>query len=150
MVVVRNTQLEQDEDDKWIGMGNKELLDLFKKHNPVKARHAYGPQGHRGISILIFADSPTGYCSAQRLETQFIEARRGKDNWDASGKLLFQPGGDRILYGYMATADDLEMFNKHSKEKDGAISNSSSNSFQNWPEMSCTIPMHEWVPVYWD
>ncbi|CAM6125233.1 unnamed protein product [Calypogeia fissa] len=117
MVVVRNTQLEQDEDDKWIGMGNKELLDLFKTHNPVKARHAYGPQGHRGISILIFADSPTGYYSAQRLETQFIEARRGKDNWDASGKLLFQPGGDRILYGYMATADDLEMFNKHSKGK---------------------------------
>lgn len=96
-------------------MGNKELLDLFKKHNPVKARHAYGPQGHRGISILIFAESPTGYYNAQRLETQFMEARRGKDNWDAAGKLLFQPGGDRILYGYMATADDLETFNRHSK-----------------------------------
>ncbi|CAM6092078.1 unnamed protein product [Calypogeia fissa] len=117
MVVIRNTQLEQDEDDKWIGMGNKELLDLFKKHNPVKARHAYGPQGHRGISVLIFAESPTGYYNAQRLETQFVEARRGKDNWNAAGKLLFQPGGDRILYGYMATAEDLETFNKHSKGK---------------------------------
>lgn len=96
-------------------MGNKELLDLFKKDNPVKARHAYGPQGHRGISILTFADSPTGYYNAQRLEMQFIEARRGRETWDAPAKLLFQPGGDRILYGYLATAEDLEIFNKHSK-----------------------------------
>ncbi|BBM98699.1 hypothetical protein MPTK1_1g15560 [Marchantia polymorpha subsp. ruderalis] len=117
MVVIRNTQLEQDEVDKWIGMGNKELLDLFKKHNPVKARHAYGPQGHRGISILIFPESPTGYYDSQRLDKHFRDALRGRDHWYSQGKVLFQPGGDRILYGYMATAEDLDVFNKHSKGK---------------------------------
>jgi hypothetical protein len=100
---------------QWMGMGNEELLEIFKDLNPVKARHAYGPQGHRGISMLIFAESPTGYYNAQRLETQFNEDRRGKSNWEAAGKLLFQPGGDRILYGYLATPDEIEIFNKHSK-----------------------------------
>lgn len=99
-------------------MGNKELLDLFKKHNPVKARHAYGPQGHRGISILIFPESPTGYYDSQRLDKHFRDALRGRDHWYSQGKVLFQPGGDRILYGYMATAEDLDVFNKHSKGND--------------------------------
>ncbi|KAL3700438.1 hypothetical protein R1sor_018460 [Riccia sorocarpa] len=117
MVVIRNTQLEQDESEKWLGMGNKELLDLFKTHNPVKARHSYGPQGHRGISILIFSESPTGYYDAQRLDKHFKDVRRGRDNWNTYGKPVFQPGGDRILYGYIATPDDLEVFNKHSRGK---------------------------------
>ncbi|KAL2651322.1 hypothetical protein R1flu_019450 [Riccia fluitans] len=117
MVVIRNTELEQDESEKWIGMGNKELLDMFKTHNPVKARHAYGPQGHRGISILIFSESPTGYFDAERLDKHFKNVRRGRDNWNSQGKPVFQSGGNRILYGYMATSGDLEFFNKHSRGK---------------------------------
>ncbi|KAK4786163.1 hypothetical protein SAY86_002852 [Trapa natans] len=54
MVIIMNTRLEQDENEKWIGMGNAELLDYFNSYKPVKARHSYGPQGHRGTSILIF------------------------------------------------------------------------------------------------
>lgn len=95
-------------------MGNKELLDMFQEYNPLKARHAYGPQGHRGMSLVIFADSPAGYYSAERLVKNFKDALKGKQQWDQPSKSIFHPGGDRILYGYMATAEDLEIFNKHS------------------------------------
>lgn len=117
MVVIQNTQLELDEHDKWIGMGNKELLDLFKDYNVIKARHAYGPQGHRGMSVVIFADSPTGYMNAEHLVNHFKDSRRGREHWDHPGKLKFHPGGDRILYGYMATAEDMDIFNRHSSGK---------------------------------
>lgn len=117
MVVIQNTQLEIDDQDKWIGMGNKELLDMFQEYNPLKARHAYGPQGHRGMSLVIFADSPAGYYSAERLVKNFKDALKGKQQWDQPSKSIFHPGGDRILYGYMATAEDLEIFNKHSSGK---------------------------------
>lgn len=117
MVVVQNTQLELDEQDKWIGMGNPELLDHFKEYNPLKARHAYGPQGHRGMSIVLFADSPAGYYDAQRLDRAFREARRSRDDWYRQSKAIFEPGGQRILYGYMATKEDIELFNRHGRGK---------------------------------
>ena len=49
-----NTRLEQDENDKWIGMGNQELLEYFSSYAAVKARHLYGPLEHYGTSVLIF------------------------------------------------------------------------------------------------
>lgn len=73
-------------------MGNNELLDTFKEYNPWKARHAYGPQGHRGMSMLIFPESPGGYHDAQRLHKHFTDARRSRDTWDKPGKLLYLPG----------------------------------------------------------
>ncbi|KAH6559492.1 hypothetical protein KP509_1Z005500 [Ceratopteris richardii] len=117
MVVIQNTQLTRDEQDKWIGMGNKELLDMFSEHGPIRARHAYGPQGHRGMSLLIFAESPAGYWHAERLARAFVDACKGREHWDSPGKRIFQPGGDRILYGYMASAEDMDIFNKHSTGK---------------------------------
>eukprot|EP00249_Psilotum_nudum_P015611 c25425_g1_i1 orf=403-3063(-) len=114
MVMIQNTKLELDDQDKWIGMGNRELLDLFKDYNVMKARHSYGPQGHRGMSVVIFNDSPTGYMDAQRLDKHFKDARRGRENWEHPGKVLLYPGGNRILYGYMVTEEDIQNFNKHS------------------------------------
>lgn len=96
-------------------MGNKELVDMFKDYNPLKPRHAYGPQGHRGMSLLIFPDSPIGYHDAVRLATHFANSRRGRDDWQRPGKILFKPGGERILYGYLAIKDDLDIFNRHSR-----------------------------------
>nr|XP_024375951.1 protein SUPPRESSOR OF GENE SILENCING 3 homolog isoform X3 [Physcomitrium patens]PNR54016.1 hypothetical protein PHYPA_007692 [Physcomitrium patens] len=117
ILVIQNTQLEQDDEGKWIGMGNKELVDMFKDYNPLKPRHAYGPQGHRGMSLLIFPDSPIGYHDAVRLATHFANSRRGRDDWQRPGKILFKPGGERILYGYLAIKDDLDIFNRHSRGK---------------------------------
>ncbi|XP_058210721.1 protein SUPPRESSOR OF GENE SILENCING 3-like [Rhododendron vialii] len=112
MVVIMNTWLEQDENDKWHGMGNQELLDSFSSYSPVKARHAYGPQGHRGMSVLIFENSAMGFLEAESLHNHFQEQGTDRDAWDRR-PVLFCPGGKRQLYGYMAEKQDLDVFNKH-------------------------------------
>ncbi|MED6192007.1 Protein SUPPRESSOR OF GENE SILENCING [Stylosanthes scabra] len=116
MVIIQNTQLEQDENEKWVGMGNQELLDYFRTYDAVKARHSYGPQGHRGTSVLIFEGSATGYLEADRLHRHFVDQGTDRDAWFGRRK-LFLPGGKRQLYGYMAVKEDLVFFNRHSQGK---------------------------------
>lgn len=95
-------------------MGNQELLDCFSSYTAVKARHAYGPQGHRGMSLLIFEASATGYMEAERLHKHFADEGTDRDAW-FHRRVLFLPGGKRQLYGYMALKEDLDYFNKHSQ-----------------------------------
>ncbi|KAL4590176.1 hypothetical protein LXL04_003100 [Taraxacum kok-saghyz] len=116
MVVIMNTQLEQDEHEKWLGMGNQELLDYFGSYAAVRARHSYGPKGHRGMSVLIFESSAVGYTEAERLSKHFEDQRADRDAWDHRPN-LFYPGGKRQLYGYLATKRDMEVFNQHSHGK---------------------------------
>ncbi|KAG5041358.1 hypothetical protein GLYMA_05G198500v4 [Glycine max] len=117
MVVIQNTRLEQDENDKWLGMGNQELLNYFSAYDAVKARHAYGPQGHRGLSVLIFEASAIGYLEAERLHKHFAEQGTDRDAWFSHHRRLFLPGGRRQLYGYMAIKEDLDFFNRHCQGK---------------------------------
>lgn len=116
MVIIQNTLLEQDDKEMWLGMGNKELLEYFKGYKAMKAKHAYGPKGHRGMSVLIFESSAMGYLEAERLHKHFVKEGRGKDDWDRC-HVQFQPGGKRVLYGHIATKEYIEIFNKHSKGK---------------------------------
>ncbi|KAF2319737.1 hypothetical protein GH714_018439 [Hevea brasiliensis] len=114
MVVIMNTRYEQEENGKWIGMGNQELLDHFKSYAALKARHSYGPQGHRGMSILIFDDTAAGYLEAARLHKHFKDQGRDRNAWD-SNRVSCCSGGKRQLYGYMALKKDLDIFNLHSQ-----------------------------------
>ncbi|KAG8646179.1 hypothetical protein MANES_10G131600v8 [Manihot esculenta] len=114
MVVIVNTRYEQEENGKWIGMGNQELLDHFKSYAALKARHSYGPQGHRGMSMLIFDDTAAGYLEAARLHKHFKEQGRDRDAWN-SNRVPFCSGGKRQLYGYMALKEDVDIFNLHSQ-----------------------------------
>ncbi|KAL2246489.1 protein SUPPRESSOR OF GENE SILENCING 3 [Sesamum indicum] len=116
MVVIMNTKHEKDENDKWIGMGNQELLDYFNAYSAVKARHSYGPQGHRGMSVLIFEASAVGYAEAERLSKHFEDTCRDRLAWERN-RVLFYPGGKRQLYGYMAEKQDMDNFNQHSQGK---------------------------------
>jgi len=93
-------------------MGNQELLDHFNSYAALKARHSYGPQGHRGMSVLIFESSAAGYLEASRLHKHFIDQGRGRDAWDGN-RVSFCTGGKRQLYGYMALKEDLDIFNQH-------------------------------------
>ncbi|PKU87690.1 Protein SUPPRESSOR OF GENE SILENCING 3 like [Dendrobium catenatum] len=115
MVVVMNTLLEKDEKDKWKGMGNQELLEYFNTYEAVKARHSYGPNGHRGMSVLIFESSALGYFEAERLHRQFRGEGRDRDAWEKR-PTLFYPGGKRQLYGFLASKEDLIIFNQHSHD----------------------------------
>ncbi|KAK4490498.1 hypothetical protein RD792_001178 [Penstemon davidsonii] len=117
MVIIMNTRLKKDEDnEKWIGMGNPELLDYFGSYTVVKARHSYGPQGHRGMSILIFEATAVGYVEAVRLSNEFENNFRDRLAW-ARNRVSFYPGGERQLYGFMAEKQDMDNFNQHSQGK---------------------------------
>ncbi|KAG2623448.1 hypothetical protein PVAP13_3KG061400 [Panicum virgatum] len=116
MVIVMNTLLEKDDDDKWKGMGNQELLDYFGEYAATKARHAYGPAGHRGMSVLIFESSAVGYMEAERLHRHFIAQGTDRNTWQLR-RVPFVPGGKRQLYGFLANREDMETFNKHCQGK---------------------------------
>ncbi|KAG5248521.1 protein SUPPRESSOR OF GENE SILENCING [Salix suchowensis] len=116
MVLIMNTRYEQEENGKWTGMGNQELLDHFNSYAALKARHSYGPQGHRGMSVLIFESSAAGYLEVSRLHRHFIDQGRGRDTWDCN-RVSFCTGGKRQLYGYMALKEDLDIFNQHCQGK---------------------------------
>ncbi|PUZ63251.1 hypothetical protein GQ55_3G053300 [Panicum hallii var. hallii] len=73
MVIVMNTMLEKDDADKGKGMGNQELLNYFGEYAATKARHAYGPAGHRGMNVLIFEGSAVGYMKAEQLHRHFVD-----------------------------------------------------------------------------
>nr|AHV82104.1 suppressor of gene silencing 3 [Nicotiana benthamiana] len=116
MVIIMNTRHDKGENDKWIGMGNQELLEYFSSYAAVKARHSYGPQGHRGMSVLIFEASAVGYIEADRLHEHFSENGRDRDAWERRAA-RFYSGGKRLLYGYMAEKRDIDSFNQHSPGK---------------------------------
>ncbi|TKY71317.1 Zinc finger-XS domainprobable mediator of RNA polymerase II transcription [Spatholobus suberectus] len=116
MVIIMNTRFEQDENNQWNGMGNQELLDCFSDYAALKARHSYGPQGHRGMSVLIFEASTAGYLEALRLHKHFKEQGREREAWNRCQN-PFLPGGKRQLYGYLASKKDLDIFNRHSGGK---------------------------------
>ncbi|MBA0835556.1 hypothetical protein Goarm_007830, partial [Gossypium armourianum] len=96
MVIIMNTRLQQDDNDK--------------------ARHSYGPLGHRGMSLLIFESTARGYLEAERLHKHFAEQGTEREAWEHR-QVLFYPGGTRQLYGYMANKEDLDIFNQHSQGK---------------------------------
>ena len=121
-------------------MGNQELLDYFSTYAAVKARHSYGPQGHRGLSVLIFEASATGYLEAERLHKHFAEQGTDRDAWFGR-RNLFLPGGKRQLYGYMAVKEDLEFFNRHSQ---GSFS-----SFLFWLLFLLMLALCRLFDVYW-
>ena len=93
-------------------MGNQELLEYFSQYEAVKARHSYGPHGHRGMSLLIFEPTAMGFLEAERLHKHFQEQGTDKDAWERR-RVLFYPGGKRQLYGYLASKEDMETFNHH-------------------------------------
>ncbi|KAL5549967.1 hypothetical protein UlMin_000143 [Ulmus minor] len=117
MVVIRNTKLELDENDKWKGIGNQELLDYFSNYAAVKAQQSYVPKGHRGVSVLIFEGTATGYSEAERLHTRFAKQGRDRNAWNHPHRVLILPGGKRQLYGYLAMKKDLDEFKQHCQDK---------------------------------
>lgn len=95
-------------------MGNAELLEYFSAYEAARSRHSYGPQGHRGMSVLIFEPSAVGFLEAERLSKHFEDEGTDREAWDRR-RVLFLPGGQRQLYGYMAEKGDIDIFNQHSQ-----------------------------------
>lgn len=86
-------------------------MDYFEKYPAIRARHSYGPQGHRGMSVLIFESSATGYFEAERLHKELAEQGLDRNAWGRRRGMV--SGGVRQLYGFLATKQDLDVFNQH-------------------------------------
>lgn len=95
-------------------MGNPEFREYFESYDSVKVKHSYGPQGHRGISVLVFETSAVGFLQSEHLSKRFEVQGKGREAWERR-PVKFLPGGKRQLYGYMAEKADLEYFNQHSQ-----------------------------------
>ena len=94
-------------------MGNQELLDYFGEYAATKAPHAYGPSGHRGMSVLIFESSAVSYMEAEHLHRHFVNQGKDRNAWQLNNKVRFVPAGKRLLFGFLASKEDMEEFNKH-------------------------------------
>ncbi|CAI7754480.1 unnamed protein product, partial [Closterium sp. NIES-53] len=102
----------------WIGMGSYELRQHFAQFKLiVKTKHAYGPQGHRGMSILVFDATPDGFKEAERLAQQFEREGRGRVELTRRSAPLVDRSGKRNLFGYLATQQDVDEFNRCCKGK---------------------------------
>lgn len=99
-------------------MGSLELLEHFSSYPALKAQHSYGPEGHCGLSVLIFESSAVGYLEAERLHKNFVEQGLDRFAWNFCSDVIL-PGGGRQLYGFMAVKEDLDVFNQHCQ---GALS----------------------------
>ncbi|KAL4332796.1 hypothetical protein GQ457_07G030640 [Hibiscus cannabinus] len=116
MIVIMNTMTSNIKEGKFVGMGNQELLEHFSSYPALKAQHSYGPQGHRGLSVLIFEKSAVGYLEAERLHKNFLEQRLGRSAWNSCTNVVL-PNGERQLYGFMALKEDMDVFNQHCQGK---------------------------------
>ncbi|XVF25314.1 hypothetical protein REPUB_Repub13aG0202700 [Reevesia pubescens] len=116
MVVIMNTMANIFRDGKCVGMGSQELLQHFSSYPALKAQHSYGPEGHRGLSVLIFESSAFGYLEAEHLHKSFIEQGLDRFAWNSCSDVVL-PGGERQLYGFMAVKGDLDIFNQHCQGK---------------------------------
>ncbi|KAK6284230.1 hypothetical protein POUND7_003182 [Theobroma cacao] len=116
IVVIVNTMTNIYKDGKCVGMGSLELLEHFSSYPALKAQHSYGPEGHCGLSVLIFESSAVGYLEAERLHKNFVEQGLDRFAWNFCSDVIL-PGGGRQLYGFMAVKEDLDVFNQHCQGK---------------------------------
>ncbi|XP_078172794.1 uncharacterized protein LOC144566622 isoform X2 [Carex rostrata] len=141
-VVIQNTNSSSKKDGHLEGMGNKEmdarLLDLG--FTGGKSKSLYGREGHQGVILVRFSETLAGLKEAERLSKLFekygqgrknwIEVQKGKDNNRSSDKSVdtkrdrnqnlvkeYGSGEKRVLYGYLATASELEMFDSDAKKR---------------------------------
>lgn len=101
---------------QWIGIGDAEALTIVPVpvFKAVGSKSSYGPQGHRGMSILIFEASAVGFMEAELLSKRLECSGRGRESWCRPDRMLIDPDdGRRKVYGYMTKKSDIDIFNKY-------------------------------------
>lgn len=94
-------------------MGDAKTLEMFSLSRAMGSKSSYGPQGHRGMNILIFDASAVGFMKAELLSKRFERSGIGHDDWCHSDRVLISSDGKRRVHGYMAKKSDIDIFNKY-------------------------------------
>ncbi|KAL6649255.1 hypothetical protein ACP70R_013479 [Stipagrostis hirtigluma subsp. patula] len=133
-VIIHNTATGRKKDGRFEGLGNK---DMDKKITELgffggKSKSLYGKEGHLGLTLIKFGNNPTGLKEAERL-AEFLERQdHGRIGWlraqatrtvdSDKDPLLVETDNrtgetKRILYGYLATASDLDKLDSDSRKR---------------------------------
>lgn len=135
MVIIHNTSTGKGKDGRMEGMGNKamdsKLRDLGFPGG--KSHSLYNREGHRGITLVKFANDRSGLEAALRLADYFEKERRGRREWARVQSMATGHDDDnnpdlvsvddrtkerkKILYGYLGTASDLEKLDFETRKK---------------------------------
>ncbi|XP_057546944.1 uncharacterized protein LOC130825637 isoform X2 [Amaranthus tricolor] len=135
MVIIHNTNTGKGPDGRMQGLGNKDMNRKIRDlgFSGAKAKSLYAKDGHLGITLMMFAGDQRGLKNAMRLADHFKNESHGRTDWvnvqsTAAGKdeesdpnlvLVDQKlgGRRRILYGYLATAFDLDEVDVDTRKK---------------------------------
>ncbi|WOK95624.1 hypothetical protein Cni_G04331 [Canna indica] len=124
-VIIHNTSSGRRKDGRSEGMGNREMDNRLKElgFDTGKSKSIYGKEGHTGITVVKFPNTQLGLKEAERLSDYLEKDNHGRKGW--AHAQASQSGSDdknpalvkvdektgekkRVLYGYLATASDLE------------------------------------------
>uniref|UniRef100_A0A6N2NHX4 XS domain-containing protein n=1 Tax=Salix viminalis TaxID=40686 RepID=A0A6N2NHX4_SALVM len=124
MVIIHNTITGKSKDDRMEGLGNREMDSKMRDLGFAggKSKSLYGRDGHLGITLVKFGGDQSGLKEAIRMAEHFEKDNHGRKAWGCLQPVTL--GNDdeknpslvkvdrsgektRILYGYLATAADL-------------------------------------------
>ncbi|KAL8171365.1 hypothetical protein V2J09_023169 [Rumex salicifolius] len=136
-VMILNTVTGKGKDGQLEGMGNKAMDSKIRAmgfHN-FKPKSLYNREGHLGIILIKFAADQAGLRQAIQLNEHFEKQNRGRRGWAQVQSKLSGTGMDtennpmlvevdprtgennRILYGHLFTAFDLDKADFETKKK---------------------------------
>ncbi|OQU93195.1 hypothetical protein SORBI_3001G497900 [Sorghum bicolor] len=133
-VIIHNTSTGRKKDGRFEGLGNKEMDKKMTElgFSGGKSKSLYGKEGHMGLTLIKFANNPSGLKEAERL-AEFLERQdRGRVGWSRAhasrsvdsdqNPLLVETDirtaeKKRIFYGYLAIASDLDELDSDSRKR---------------------------------
>lgn len=134
-VIIHNTNSGRRKDGRMDGLGNKDMDSKLKElgFGGGKAKSIFGKDGHTGITVVKFANTPAGLEEAERLTEYFEKDNHGRSGWALAQATLSGEDDEknpalvkvdvktgekkRIFYGYLATATDLEKVDIETRKK---------------------------------
>ncbi|XP_057538190.1 uncharacterized protein LOC130815723 [Amaranthus tricolor] len=135
LVIINNTNTGKSKEGRMEGLGNKAMDSKLRDLGfPVgKSKSLFSRDGHLGITLIKFSGDQSGLKEAMRLADHFEKEHHGRKDWAhvqsiASGRdeesdpnlvSVDQRTGEkrRILYGYLATAFDLDKVDYDTRKK---------------------------------
>lgn len=137
VVIIHNTITGKSKDGRMEGLGNKAMDSKLRDlgFSGGKSKSLYGKDGHLGITLVKFSADQSGLKEAVRLGEFFEKDNRGRIGWARAQSQSISSGKDdennpnlvkvdaktgeknRVFYGYLGTAFDLDKVDFDTRKK---------------------------------